>query len=532
MRKPWTPRRAANPGRPSPRWLTLCVLAGVAVGFAHPPWGVLPGLIGFTALMWSVDHAGPDRSVRSAFLRGAAAGFGFFLVSLWWVAEAFFVDAAAHGWMAPIVMTILPGGMALFWGAACALYKALARQGWTRALTFAACFGLFEWLRGHVLTGFPWNLPGEVWAAGSAPSQAAAVVGAYGLSVLTVALAALPAVALGPEARRTRMTALAASAALIAGLYGFGAWRLSNADQPPTATTVRIVQGDIDQAEKWRAENLDEVLDTYLRGSRGSRADVVVWPEGAVPAVANDYLGADEARRRRVAAALQPGQVLMTGATRVEPAPDQPDGYRVFNSVLALRRIDTSGGPDIALVGTYDKHRLVPLGEFLPLRWLLEPLGFVRLTRAPDDFTAGPRPAPISIPGLPRLQPLVCYESLFPGFTSDQGGRPAWIFNPSNDSWFGATSGPWQHLNIISYRGIEEGLPVVRATPTGVSAVIDAYGRPQSTLDIGVQGVIDARLPAALTPTPFARFGDTFFWLMVAAGLAIARFRRLTMKIG
>lgn len=532
MRKPWSPRRPSNPGRPSPRWLLLSLLAGVAAGFAHPPWGVLPGLLGFVALLWSVDHAGPHRAVRSAFLRGLLAGFGFFVVSLWWVAEAFFVDAAAHGWMAPVVMVILPGGMALFWGAACALYKALSPHGWTRALVFAACFGLFEWLRGHVLTGFPWNLPGETWAAGSMPSQAASVIGAYGLSVVTVALAALPAVALGPEDRRTRLTALAVSAALLAALYGFGAWRLSGADRPDQPTTVRVVQANIDQKEKWRPENLDPVLNAYLAGTRGSTADVVVWPEGAVPAVANDYLGADEARRRRVAAALAPGQVLLTGATRVEPAPEEADGYRVFNSVLALRRVAAPAGPDVALLTLYDKHRLVPLGEFLPLRRLLEPLGFVSLTNAPDDFTAGPPPAPIEAPGLPRVQPLICYEALFPGFTSARGGRPLWIVNQSNDSWFGETSGPWQHLNIASYRAIEEGLPMIRATPTGVSAVIDAYGRPRATLGIGRAGVIDANIPAALPPTLYARFGETGFWLLIVLGLILGLASRVNLKRG
>lgn len=520
MKRAWSPRRPANPGRPQPRWLLLALLAGVGVGIAFPPFGVLPGLLGFTALMWSVDHAGPHRPIRSAFLRGLAAGFGFFLVSLWWVAEAFFVDAAAHGWMAPIVMAILPTGMALFWGGACALYKAFNAHGLKRAFVFAACFGLFEWLRGHVLTGFPWNLSGEVWAAGSAPSQTAALIGSYGLSVVTVATAGLLAVALGVESRRTRLAAAGLSAVVLAGLYGYGAWRLSQPALPDQPTRVRVVQANIDQGDKWRPDNLDGVLNAYLDLTRSpgrDAADIVIWPEGAVPSAANDYLGADVERRRRVAGALRPGQLLMTGAFRVEAAPDRPDGVRAYNTLLTLQRV----GADLQLLAIYDKHRLVPLGEFLPLRSILEPIGFVSLVHAPADFTPGPQPAPIEAPGLPRVQPLICYESLFPGFTSDAGGRPSWIVNPSNDSWFGKTSGPWQHLNIMGHRAIEEGLPVVRSTPTGVSAIIDAYGRTRSALSIGEAGVIDSPIPAALPPTPYARWGEAMFWLLIAFGLLL-----------
>ena len=528
MKRPWTPRRNPNPGRPDLRALGLAVMAGIGIGLAHPPFGFLPGLLGWAVLLALVERASPDRPVRSAALRGLLAGFGFFLVGLWWVAEAFFVDAAAHGWMAPIVMVILPGGMALFWAGACALYRRLAPSGPQRVLVFAAAVGLFEWLRGHVLTGFPWNLPGETWAAGSALSQGASVLGVYGLSVVTVAIAAAPALWFGAGERRTRAVAIGLAAATLAGLFGFGAWRLSNAVETPQAARVRIVQADISQGEKWAPENLDGVLDAYLglTVSPGlERADVVIWPEGAVPSTANEYLGADIARRTRVAAALRPDQTLLTGALRVEP--DGLGGANAFNTVVALRRIP---GPDLLLTAMYDKHRLVPLGEFLPLRWLLEPIGFVRLTRAPEDFTPGPKPAPISIPGLPRVQPLVCYESLFPGFTSDDGGRPTWIVNPSNDSWFGRTSGPWQHLNIVSYRGIEEGLPVIRSTPTGVSAVIDAYGRPLRTLGIGEAGVIDAPIPAALPPTLYAKVGEWLFWGLIVLGFVAGLPLRQFMK--
>ena len=199
-------------------------------------------------------------------------------------------------------------------------------------------------------------------------------------------------------------------------------------------------------------------------------------------------------------------------------------GYRYFNTLIALRR----EGPALSIVGIYDKHRLVPFGEFLPFGPLATSLGVRSLAHMPEDFTAGPSPGPLVLPGLPSLQPLICYEALFPELAATTP-RPRWILNVSNDAWFGGGSGPLQHLNIASYRAIEQGLPIVRATPTGVSAMIDAYGRirPGARLGLGAYGVIDARLPRALSPTLSGRFGDLWLaGLLAISGLASWRGRR------
>jgi apolipoprotein N-acyltransferase len=210
------------------------------------------------------------------------------------------------------------------------------------------------------------------------------------------------------------------------------------------------------------------------------------------------------------------------GANRAEPGPDGEARY--FNTLLALRR----EGAGLRVTGVYDKHRLVPFGEYLPLGDLAGQLGIRSLVHMPEDFTAGPKPRPLAPWGVPPLQPLICYEALFPGFTraaaQREGIRPAWILNVSNDAWFGMTSGPLQHLNLASYRAIEEGLPIVRSTPTGVSAVIDGYGRivPGARLGLGEMGVIDARLPPALRPTVYGRVGDLpFAGLLLASALAV-----------
>ncbi len=271
--------------------LALC--AGLAVALAHPPFGVLPGLLGLALLLRLGDGAGPRRPLASAFFRGWLAGLGYFALSVWWVTEAFLVDAAAHGWMAPFALIFLAGGLALFWGAGLLLYRLIAPQGPGRVLVFAGALALVEWLRGNILTGFPWNLVGEAWRAGGAPSQAAALVGAYGLTWLTLVLAASPAVLPGLEPQRRRIVGASALGLLVL-LYAGGFWRLATAPAArDSAAVVRIVQADVDQKDKWRPENLDLIFDDYLRLSTQPAAvtpDMVIWPEGALPAVIDDLL--------------------------------------------------------------------------------------------------------------------------------------------------------------------------------------------------------------------------------------------------
>jgi apolipoprotein N-acyltransferase len=518
---------------PATPWLVRlsALAAGLGAGLAHPPFGLLAGLVGYAVMMRLADQAEPRRPLRSAFLRGWLAGLGYFAVSVWWVTEAFMVDAATHGWMAPFALVFLAGGLALFWGAALAAYRAIGTQGRWRFLVFAGVLAGFEWLRGHVLTGFPWNLPGETWRAGSPVSQAASVVGVYGLTWITVAAGAATAVLIDAAPRARRLVAVGCAALVVAGLWAFGAWRLAQIPAPRAEPVrVRVVQANIDQKEKWKPENLDLIFATYeslTRQAAPATPDVVIWPEGALPVVIDDFLAPGSPYVGRVRAMLSSGQTLMLGANRAGLGSD--GRYDYFNSLIALRADD--GGLQVTAV--YDKYRLVPFGEFMPLGDLATKVGFRSLVHMPEDFTAGPPPAPVTPAGLPPVQPLICYEALFPGFTSRaaraDGVRPSWILNVSNDAWFGATSGPLQHLNLASYRAIEEGLPMVRSTPTGVSTVIDAYGRPvdKHVLKTGELGVVDADLPPALRKTTYARFGDMFFaFMLVLSGASSVLQRR------
>lgn len=502
----------------------LALTAGLAVAFAHPPFGLLPGLLGYAALLRAGDTEGP-RPLRSAFLRGWLAGLGYFAVAVWWVTEAFMVDAAAHGWMAPFALVFLAGGLALFWGVALLLYRLINARGVWRVLVFAGALAGLEWLRGHILTGFPWNLPGETWRAGSAPSQAASVVGVYGLSWITVALGAAPALLLDKSRRVPRVVAMGLALAALGGLYGFGALRLAAA--PPTdpdATRVRIVQANVDQKEKWKPENLELLFSTYESLTRQPAArpiDVVIWPEGALPAVIDDLVAPGSPYTPRLVGMLAPGQTLMMGANRAGLAENGSVDY--FNSLVAFRR----DGGGLEVTGVYDKYKLVPFGEFLPWGALATRLGIRSLVHMPEDFTAGPPPRSIAPTGLPRVLPLVCYEALFPELaraaSRPTGERPSWLLNVSNDAWFGATSGPLQHLNLASYRAIEMGIPMVRSTPTGVSAVIDAFGRTVegAQLGHGKLGVVDAPLPPVLGETTYSRLGDLLFaFMLVLSGVS------------
>ncbi|MDZ4365057.1 apolipoprotein N-acyltransferase [Brevundimonas sp.] len=500
--------------------IALALLAGVATALVHPPFGLLPGLVGYPLLMLLAERSG---TVKGGFWVGWLAGFAYFFVGCWWVAEAFFVNPD-QAWMAPFAASLLPAGLGLFWGVATALYRRFAPTGLRRILLFSALFCLMEWLRGHVLTGFPWNPAGAGWAAGSAASQFAAVAGVYGLSLYTlVAVSAFgPLAAPGPRKGRIGV-AMAGALALLALVVG-GTVRLDRAQVTYTDTVIRIVQADVDQQSKWTPEAYFGIVDRYVNLTARPGAvvpDVILWPEGALPNTFNRVFAPGAEEGIAIARALQPGQTLLAGLSRGEEDTSAPEGARYFNSLIALH---SEGAQGLRVAAVYDKHRLVPFGEYLPAGALMSLLGIRSLVHVPSDFSAGPRPAPIDLPGAPRVQPLICYESLYPGFTPGGVGRPEWIANVSNDAWFGKTSGPLQHLNLAAYRAIETGLPLARATPTGVSAMIDPWGRVvgDKRIDASESGVIDVRLPRPTAVTLYGRFGDTLFWLGLVLAVAAA----------
>jgi apolipoprotein N-acyltransferase len=519
----------------------LAALAGALSVLAFAPvhaWPVL--FVTFAVLVWLLDgchaaHAGRAARFRCAGLTGFWFGFGYFLAGLYWVAEAFLVEPWRHGWLIPFVMTAMPGGMALFFAAAAAFAMVLWWPGVARVFALAIAFGLAEFARGHVLTGLPWNLIGQALLGNGPMLQLAALFGVYGLSLLAVLLFTSPAAIFAPVGSGLaggRSAVVLAGLALLAVAIGYvwGARRLADADLPSTGVTLRIVQANVDQANKWRPENSAEVFTEYLDLAKGGGTtpglngiNLVIWPETAVPFL----LGETSEALLAIADALPEGTSLLAGSVRlVEPrdAEGLPLPRRVYNSLLV---IDDKGQP----VSHYDKIHLVPFGEYLPFQDFLESLGAMQLTGVRGGFTAGTGPRLVDIPGAPAASPLICYEIIFPDDVADVNRRPGWLLNLTNDAWFGTSAGPYQHFDQARTRAVEQGLPVVRAANTGISAIIDPYGRVVAELGLGEEGVIDGTLPRALPPTPFARRErsvEIVLLALVLAGYFAFRAHRLT----
>jgi apolipoprotein N-acyltransferase len=467
-----------------------------ATGFA--PLGFFPALLlGYAVLVLLID-AGGIRPVRRAALAGWAFSFGQFLIGLHWIGYAFMVDPSAHLWQMPFALLFLTGGLALFGALAAGLSAFLWPSGAARHLVFAVFLSSSEWLRGHVFTGLPWNLPAHGWGASLAMLQTVAIFGSYGLSLLTVLLGASLA---DLFSRPRRSSAPAAMISLFAAFWVFGAICLEITPPADVAgVRLRLVQPNIPQAEKYlpdlRLRNWDRLID--LSREPGN-PNVIIWPEAAPPFV----LARVPEALDQVAQLAGRDRIVITGAERISGT----RANRAYYNSLYMFAAD--GPPRV-----YDKSHLVPFGEYVPFAALLNRIGVTKLTAGQAGFSAGDGARSYDLPGVPKLAPLICYEAIFPGAVTPSvthGGRPAWFVNVTDDSWFGPWAGPHQHLLIARIRAIEEGLPIARAANTGISAMIDPMGRIQARLDLNRTGVLDTRLPAAMSPTLYASLGDLVF---------------------
>lgn len=504
----------------------LAVAAGAASVLAMAPFFLWPVLfVTIPVLVWLIDVAvatGPTRSAARAAAIAWFFAFGYFLAGLFWIGEAFLVEAERFAALMPVAVLAMPAGLALFWAGAAAVASLVWQPGWSRVLALAITLSIAEWLRGHILTGFPWNILGYALTAPETLMQSASVLGIYGLTLLTVLLLAMPLVvwadsrsAANPKTRerlRAPLVAAGMSLASIALLSGLGAVRLAAPPQPGQSVRLRLVQPSVPQREKWQnvlqRRNFERHLDLTRRNPAGVVDDangiqLVVWPEAAMPFLPLDTPAALQA----LADVVPRNGHLVAGLLRVEPVPPGVPGRarRILNSLVAF-------GPSGHPVAIYDKTHLVPFGEYLPFQATLESIGLEQLTRIRGGFDVGPTPRPLMrIAGLPPLAPLICYEAIFPGTVVQSAERPAALLNVTNDGWFGNTTGPRQHLHQARVRAVEEGLPVIRSANNGISAVVDAYGRIVASLDLDVAGVVDAHLPGRLAPTVYARLGDSVF---------------------
>ena len=494
-------------------WRRLALAAGLGLlaAAALPPVHAIVLLVpAFVGLLWLIDGS---RGWRGAFVVGWWFGFGHFAAGLYWIAHALLVDAQKFGWMVPFAVGGLAAVVALFPAVAALLVRASGARGAGRVLVLGATWTALEWLRGWIFTGFPWNLMGTVWAVSEPMMQLAAVCGVYGLSLLSVTVAAMPAVlADGAVVERRALGAAVAAAAVLGVAWVGGAARLALAPGGEVADVrLRLVQPAIDQKLKWRPKlrlsHVKRQLDMSSALPSGAAAQSpthVIWAETAVPF----NLASEPELLKALGAAVPAGGLLIAGAPRLTRR--EGAAARIWNS---LHAVDERA----AIVGTYDKFHLVPFGEYVPFRGLLD---VSKLVPGRMDFSPGPGPVTLRLPGLPPFSPLICYEAIFPGRVLNKEDRPAWLLNITNDAWFGMSSGPYQHFAAARFRAVEEGLPLVRVANTGISAVVDAHGRIVAKLGLGVTGVLDSPLPVALEGiTPYGLFGD---WMVAALLLAAA----------
>ncbi len=491
------------------RVLASGIALGLLAALGQAPFGIWPGTVLGLAGGYALLGAAP--SLRKAALTGWAVGFGYFILALVWIVQPFLVEPEVYGWMAPFGLIFMAGGMALFWGAGFALARWLSPDGRFGWIAFGVALGAMELLRAHLFTGFPWGQPGTVWI--DTPLAAlASLIGAFGLTVLSFAVAALLWSVL---ARRRVMPGVGLLAA-IAAAFALGAL-LARAPIPDRAEPVhlRLVQPNATQAQKWDPEWIPVFFERALALTREAPAegavepDLVIWPETSIPTLLGYY---PDVQAEAVDAAAPAW--LIAGVRRL-------DGRRGYNSLVLFA---SSGAAE----QIYDKHHLVPFGEYTPLGDLAARFGFYGMA-AKDGYgySAGPGAQVLTLPGnLGKALPLICYEAIFPRDLRDAPERADWILQITNDGWFGSFSGPQQHLVQARFRAIEMGLPFVRAANTGVSAVIDAHGAVLAALPLGQAGKLDADLPGALPPSVYGKYGNIpvlLLLIVAAAGLIVAR---------
>jgi apolipoprotein N-acyltransferase len=509
------------------RGLALCAALGAVANLGFPPVFFWPAMaVALTGLVWSLDAAKlSQRPLRDAFWRVFAFGFTYYLVGMHWIAAAFLVDPGAHLIFIWMPLIALPGGLA----ALLALCVNVGFRFWcpgpARLILFSVAFMFGEWLRGSLfgIGGLPWNLPGMVWDPGGAVSQSASIWGIYGLSALTVIALASPATLADARARGTtgsRAAPIITAAIVFGAIWGWGARRLETIPPAPEGPMVRLIEAGVPQSEKYKSGVAEHVVLRFAELIGPDTPDtpsIVIWPEGAVPYRLFEWpealdLVADSVGGRRL---------IMGVARREQPDTDEEKAY---NSLAVISGDSGTRGP----LALYDKHMLVPFGEFTPFAGLLEAAGLRTLQKlAPGGFDAGPMPSPVGVLGVPDFGPLICYEAIFPGLSPTGADRPRWLINISNDSWFGNLTGPHQHAAQARYRSIEEGLPMARVAAGGLTGMIDAYGRwtargkPADSARYGpdpegwTSSVVDAAIPPVAEPTPYSAWRDGMFWLIL-----------------
>ena len=497
----------------------IAALIGAVSAFAFAPVGLWPLMpLALAALCELVSRS---KSLRHSLALGWAFGFGQFAVGLNWIATAFTFQAAMPAWLGWVAVALLSLYLAVYPALATGLAWRFGRdRPLALLLALAGAWPITEYLRGTMFTGFPWN---PLAAAGVDLTRLLVpTIGTYGASAAVAALGGC--LLLLTRKNFWPLAAYVPVAGLLVLVGGAALWAPSDANGP-----IRIVQPNIGQEDKWRdgfSEEAARRLAVLSMKPGGERPRLLLWPEAAVTdpledARTDEHQALAQFERTRAAALVGPGEYLLTGGLAVFSR----DGHFVDGAANSVYILGEGG----RVVGRYDKAHLVPYGEYLPMRPLLSAIGLSRLAPGDIDFAPGPGPRTVGLPGWGKVGFQLCYEIVFSGEVVDRRNRPDFIFNPSNDAWFGRW-GPPQHLAQARLRAAEEAIPVIRSTPTGISAVVDAAGNVETALPWRTAGVIDSRIPLASTPTLFARLGNIIPLLLgfglLLSGIVLGRTRR------
>ncbi|HEY3719092.1 MAG TPA: apolipoprotein N-acyltransferase [Roseiarcus sp.] len=505
----------------------IAFASGAGGALALPPVSLFPLIaVPLTIAVWLLDGAydrGSGRSLRAAFGAGWWMGFGYFLAGLWWVGSALLVEADKFAWALPLAVIALPAALAMFPAAGFALARLLWSPGPTRIFALAFGLGVAEWARGLLFTGFPWNDLGMALGVNLALAQTASLVGLHGLTFLAVAIFAAPATLWRVSDNRLHLAPTILAALALVVMAAFGEFRLG---APPSATLpgvkLRLIQPNVAQDDaSFGPENKQAILRRYFdlseRATSPDRSGVravthLIWPESAFPFI----MSRDPQALSEIVDFLGSGATLITGAARRDDGEGGAPHY--FNSIEIVSRNGLSAQ-------RYDKQHLVPFGEYLPFAGLLQRAHVSQFVDIPGGFEAGSGRRILRVPGLPPAMPLICYEAIFPNELGDLvsgAERPGWLLNVTDDAWFGLTPGPYQHFAQARLRAIELGLPLVRDANSGISAVLDGFGREIAVAPLGAEGVLDAELPEPLPPTLQSRLGSVGAMLIGFAFLAAA----------
>jgi len=468
------------------------------LALALPPMGWWPVIFVSLPLVLAVWRRSPA-TLRGAASTGFFFGFGYFVAAFHWIGFAFLVDAETYLWMMPFAVGGLAAFMALYWALAFAASHLLKHRGIPLAASLPLAIAIAEVARGYFFTGFPWAAPGLIADGMGGVLQLASLIGMPGLTYWMVLWGMSPCLfwRLGPFFSARNVLPVLLLLTLPAG-WLWGNWRLSalRYDGVP-GVSLLVIQPNVSQDDKWRSDNAAPMFEQLIAmSSAGAGMSThIIWPESALPFLIDE----SAAGLKRIADVLQPGQTLITGAIRREKG-TTPESDRFFTSIL---EIDDEGRVE----EVYDKWRLVPGGEFLPMAWALEPLGFRKVVNLPESFTAGAGPQSFDLDKAGQAGLLICYEVIFPDRLLENEKRPQWLINVTNDGWFGHSVGPYQHLAQVRMRAVEQNLPVARSANTGISAIIDGAGRYVVRSELGVETALTGPLPQAGAKTLFGALG-------------------------